>query len=138
MKCPYCKEKQSIVKAGLRHTKKQTIQKYYCKKCKKYYSDAIQPYTHYPIKVILYSLESYNRGYPIQRVKNLTGKKYRCSPPSRTIYSWIKRYQDTLTMLKMRKKYTIHPENLITAHRFNHQQIYPFTYHNFKRFIITF
>jgi ATP-dependent exoDNAse (exonuclease V) beta subunit len=97
-----------------------------------YFSSTMQPYTQYPLHVILYTLEQYNKGYPVKKAKTLTGKKYRYSPPIQTIYSWIKRYQNTLTFLKLRKQYTLHPENLTNSHRFNHQQIYPFTYHNLK------
>lgn len=132
MKCPNCNESKNTIKAGIRNTRKGPIQKYYCKDCKKYFTDTIQPYIQYPLKVILYTLESYNRGYPVKQAKKRTGRKYRCSPPTRTIYSWINRYKDTLTFLKLRKKYDVHPERLITTHRFQHQQIYPFTYHNLK------
>lgn len=132
MNCLTCNTKKEVVKAGLRHTKKGTIQRYYCKKCNNFYCDTKQPYTQYPIHVILYSLQEYNKGFPIKEVKRKTGKKFRYSPPIQTIYSWIKRYQNTLTFLKIRKQYTIDPENLTTTHRFHHQQIYPFTYHNLK------
>ena len=131
-KCPYCNNNKNTIKSGIRNTKRGPIQKYYCKTCKKYFTNATQPHIQYSLKVILYTLESYNRGYPVKQVKTLTGKKYRYSPPTRTIYSWINRYKDILTMLKLRKKYNVHPDELITTHRFQHQQIYPFTYHNLK------
>ncbi|MEF8848815.1 MAG: hypothetical protein V5A68_06745 [Candidatus Thermoplasmatota archaeon] len=73
----------------------------------KYFTDKTQPYTQYPLKVILYTLSSlYNHGYPVKKAKKLTGKKYRFSPPVRTIYSWIKRYKDILGFIKFRKKNT--------------------------------
>ena len=132
MNCPYCNSDKYTIKAGIRQTREGIIQKYYCKKCTKYFTDKTQPYTHYPLHVILYSLQQYNKGFPVKNVKTLTGRKYRYSPPERTIYSWIKRYQNTLTFLRLRKTYQIHPETLTTTHRFNHQQIFPFTYHNLK------
>jgi len=132
MKCPHCNSDKHTTKAGLRHTRQGIIQKYYCKHCDKYFTDKTQPHTQYPLQVILYTLQCYNQGHPVKKAKTLTGKKYRYSPPERTIYSWINRYQNILTFLKLRKHYTIHPENLITTHRFHHQQIYPFTYHNLK------
>jgi transposase-like protein len=132
MNCPHCNSDKHTTKAGLRHTRQGIIQKYYCKHCNKYFTDKTQLHTQYPLQVILYTLQCYNQGYPVKRAKTLTGKKYRYSPPERTIYSWINRYQNILTFLKLRKHYTIHPENLITTHRFQHQQIYPFTYHNLK------
>lgn len=132
MKCPHCNTTKNTIKAGIRNTRQGMIQKYYCKTCNKYFTDKTQPYTQYPLKVILYALESYNRGHPVEYVKKLTGKKYRYSPPTRTIYSWIDRYKDIVTFLILRKKYDVHPEKLTATHRFQHQQIYPFTYHNLK------
>jgi transposase-like protein len=133
MNCPHCSNSNKyIIKSGIRQTQDGIIQKYYCKHCKKYFTDKTQPYTQYPLHIILYTLQQYNKGYPVKKTKTLTGKKYRYSPPERTIYSWIKRYQNTLTFLKLRKQYTIDPENLTTTHRFHHQQIYPFTYHHLK------
>ncbi len=132
MNCPQCHTKKYSIKAGLRHSKEGIIQKYYCKHCQKYYTDKTQPHAQYPLNVILYTRSHYNKGYPVKQAKTLTGKKYRYSPPIRTIYSWIKRYQNTLTFLKLRKQYLIHPDNLITTHRYQHQQIYPFSYHHLK------
>ncbi len=132
MKCPQCKKDKNLTKAGLRNSRQGLIQKYYCKKCKKYFSDKDQAYTQYPLKVILYTLQNYNKGYPVKKIKTLTGKKYRYSPPTRTIYSWINKYKNTLTFIKLRKKYNIEPTTLTTTKRFYHKQIYPFTYHNLK------
>ena len=132
MNCPYCNSNKHLIKSGIRQTQEGMIQKYYCKHCKKYFTNKTQPYTHYPLHVILYTLQEYNKGYPVKKVKTLTGKKYRYSPPKRTIYSWINRYQNTLTFLKLRKQYTVEPSNLLSIQRFHHQQIYPFAYHNLK------
>ena len=53
MKCPACNE-NNTVKAGKRDTKAGKIQRYYCKSCEKYFSEKKEPYTQYPINVILY------------------------------------------------------------------------------------
>jgi len=116
MLCPKCNQNKYVIKSGLRHTQKGIIQRFLCKKCNMYFSSTMQPYTQYPLHVILYTLEQYNKGYPVKKAKTLTGKKYRYSPPIQTIYSWIKRYQNTLTFLKLRKQYTLHPENLTKSY----------------------
>jgi transposase-like protein len=132
MICPHCANK-NLIKAGLRNTTRQgVIQKYYCKNCKKYCSDKPQPHTHYPIQVILYGLQLYNKGYPLSKVKTLLGKKYRYSPPERTMYSWIARYRPLLSFLPLRKRFNLHPDDLTTTLRFHHQQVYPFSYHHLK------
>jgi len=82
--------------------------------------------------VILYAMEQYNKGYPVKKVKTLTGRKYSYSPPVQTIYSWLKKYENTLTFIKLRKKFTIDPDKLVTIQQLKHQQIYPFTVHNLK------
>ncbi|MFP4001870.1 MAG: hypothetical protein ACLFU5_08230 [Thermoplasmata archaeon] len=132
MRCPDCRTDESVVKNGIRNTQKGRIQRYYCKKCDTSFSDSKASHTEYPERVILYAIEQYNRGYPIKIVKKRTGKKYQYSPPVQTIYSWINRYKDTLTFLELRKNYSIDPDNLTTTHNFQHQQIYPFTYHHLK------
>jgi len=131
MNCPYCKKKD-VIKAGLRNTRQGLIQKYYCKRCQRYFSDKTEPYTHYPFHVMLYALQLYNQGYPLSQVKTQIGKKYRVSPPVRTMYSWIARYKEMLSFLSLRKKYSLHPDDLTTTHRLFHQQVYPFTYHHLK------
>ncbi len=129
MKCPDCND-ETTIKAGKRESKSGKIQRYYCKNCEKYFTEKKQSYTQYPLKVIIYTLEQYNKGHSVKEAKKRVGKKYPYSPPTRTIYSWINRYKDKLTFLKLRKEYNIDPDNLTTTHNFQHQQIYPFTYHH--------
>ena len=130
--CPNCKGESKVIKNGLRSTKKGAIQRYYCKDCETSFTDSGTPRTEYPENVILYTLQQYNKGYPVKMAKKQTGKKYQYSPPMSTIYSWIDRYKDTLTFLKLRKKYNIDPTTLTTIHNFHHRQVYPFTYHHLK------
>jgi len=132
MNCPYCDQNKNVIKAGLRDTQKGSIQRYRCKNCSRYFSDSKQKYSQYPLNVIMYTLEQYNRGYPVEIAKKRTGKKYQYSPPVQTIYSWIQRYKPILTFLKLRKNYNIDPTTLTTTHNFQHQQVYPFTYHHLK------
>lgn len=130
--CPRCKHTQFVIKAGKRTTCKGTLQKWYCKYCKSYFSNIKQPYTQYPHHVILFAIDQYNRGHPISQVKTKIGRKYRYSPPERTLYSWIKRYSTLFTFTPLRKHYTIDPATILTTHRFHHQQLYLFQYHGLK------
>ena len=81
MNCPHCNSDKHATKAGLWHTRQGIIQKYYCKHCNKYFTDKTQLHTQYPLQVILCTLQCYNQGYPIQKAKTLTGKKYWYSSP---------------------------------------------------------
>ena len=132
MKCPSCRSDKNVVRIGIRNTKKGTIQKFLCRSCKKYFSDNKQPYTQYPINVILHALELYHIGYPVSSVKTEIGRRYHHSPPIRTIYSWIERFEGALTFIKLRKRFDIHPEEIIKGKIFNHQQAFPFRYHVLK------
>ena len=130
--CPFCKRNTGVIKSGLRQTQKGVVQRYFCKTCNAYFTDTVQPYTQYPLHVILFAIEQYNRGYPVSEVKRRTGKRYRFSPPIQTIYSWLERYKDTCTFIKTRKHYEVDPSSLLNVKKLYHQQVYPFTYHTLK------
>jgi len=131
-RCPNCSSSRELIKNGFRKTRYGKTQKYHCKACDKYFSDTSEPNTQYPPKVIFHTLEQYNRGHPVKKAKAMTGMKYKCSPPVSTIYSWIDKYEDTLTFLKLRQKFDLNPHKLTTTQTYNHQQVYPFKYHDLK------
>lgn len=133
MRCPNCGNIKSTIKSGIRDTSKGKVQRYYCKDCQKYFCSSHIPKTQYPENVILYTINSYNRGYTAKQAKKMAGRKFSISPPLQTIYSWLDRYQNLLTFIKLRKKYEIlDPDKLTTTRPFHHQQVYPFTYHILK------
>lgn len=132
MKCPGCGSEKNIVKSGKRDTRKGIVQRYLCRNCKTTFIDPNSSRTHYPKNVILHTIEQYNKGYPVAIAKKMTGTKYQYSPPIPTIYSWMKRYEETLTFIKLRKRYDIDPETLMTEIRLDHGIVYPFRYHNLK------
>lgn len=129
MKCPNCSGSDHIVKTGKRKTSKGSVQKYRCMECGRSFSDSIDPYSNYPLKVILHTLELYNMGHSASSVKTLIGKQYKRSPPLNTIYSWTKRFESDLTFIKLRKKMDLDPENIVYKKNFQHRQIFPFAYH---------
>lgn len=130
--CPTCHTDKSVIKAGLRNSKKGIIQKYYCKDCRRYFNSSKQSYTQYPLHIILYALQCYNIGYPVAQVKTLIGKRYPYSPPTRTIYAWFKQYGTVASFLDIRRRYRLDPQDLLFTHTYHHQQIYPFSYHHLK------
>jgi len=132
MKCPGCGSDKNIVKSGKRDTRKGIVQRYMCRNCNRTFTDPRSSRAHYPENVILHTLELYNRGYPVGIAKKMTGTRYQYSPPVPTIYSWMKRYEPLLTFIKMRKKYDLDPDDLLTRRRLDHGQVYSFTYHNLK------
>lgn len=129
MKCPNCNGTDHIVKSGRRKTMKGAVQKFRCMSCGRSFSDSIDPYSNYPLKVILHSLELYNLGHPAPVVKTIIGKRYHLSPPLNTIYSWTKRFENDLTFIKLRKKMKLDPEKVLYQKTFMHRQVHPFAYH---------
>ena len=129
MRCPYCEKGSHIIKTGKRKTGKGSVQKYRCMECGRSFSDSVDLYSKYPIKVILHSLELYNMGHTASDIKKMIGNKYHRSPPATTIHSWTKRFEEDLTFLKLRKKLNLDPDNIIYQKNFRHRQIVPFAYH---------
>ncbi len=129
MRCPYCEKWSHIIKSGVRKTKKGSVQKYRCMECGRSFCDSVDPYSKYPLKVVLHSLELYNLGHPASNIKKMIGRKYHLSPPTSTIYSWSDRFEKELTFIKQRKKMKLDPGNIIHIKNFQHRQIVPFAYH---------
>lgn len=97
--------------------------------CGRSFSDSVDPYSKYPLKVVLHSLELYNLGHPTSSIKKLIGRKYHLSPPTSTIYSWANRFEKELTFIKLRRKNALDPDKVIKRKNFQHRQIFPFAYH---------
>jgi len=132
MDCPNCSGSDHIIKTGKRKTKKGSVQKYRCMECGRSFSDSVDPYSNYPLRIILHSLELYNQGHSASSVKTIIGKRYKISPPLNTIYSWTKRFENDLSFIKIRKKLKLDPESIIRTKNFQHRQIVSFSYHPLK------
>ena len=129
MICPYCKKGSHIIKTGKRRTSKGPVQKYRCMKCGRSFSDSAFPYSKYPLKLILHSMELYNMGYSATEIKGILAKRYHRSPPATTIYSWTKRFKKDLTFIKIRNRVKPDPERITKTKNFHHRQVFPFSYH---------
>ncbi len=130
-RCPHCNSLYTV-RNGSRKTRKGITQRYLCNNCNRFFSSSILQQTQYPAKVILFALTQYNLGHPLSHVKKRIQSRFKTTIPDQTFYSWTSRYQPTLTFLKTRKRYKPDPQNLLTLHRLDHLQVYPFTYHNLK------
>lgn len=82
-----------MVKAGVRKTSKGTVQKYYCRKCKKYSSSSLHTHGLYPDEIILRTLDLFNHGMSVESISLKIQEEYSRKPPARTIYSWMERYE---------------------------------------------
>ena len=132
--CPYCNSK-STRKEGLRKSKKEIIQKFYCKNCNKYFTNKKLAQKTYPSKIILNSISYYNLGYSQQQTSKLISQKHKSKVPQKTISNWLNQYKPLTPFHKLRKeaKALYPPETIIESHKFLHNNLpYTFKLHKAK------
>ena len=112
------------------------IQKYYCKKCQKYFSERRFPGTKHPPRVIFSAITLYNLGHTLSSVSEELRKRHHVIVTPSTVHSWIIRYSDVCNFQYMRRKYTLDPAKAILSRRFEHEQVYYFRMHALKTNII--
>ena len=130
--CPICKSNTNVIKNGVRTLKEDTVQAYLCKSCNKRFSQRKLPHTSYPPKVILTALTYYNQGHTISMTQRTMRRRFKVKIPSSTLNDWIKKHQDELPFTKLRKKYTLDPNQTIKTRRLFHPQPYLFKAHSLK------
>ncbi len=129
--CPFC-EGQNTAKAGQRVKREGTVQKYFCKICKKYFSSSPMPHKTYSPKVILNGITYYNLGYKLDATCKKLNSQFKQKVPKGTLHSWIKQYEGICTFTKYRRKLSFSPEEVITEKVFKHHQEYAFKFHRLK------
>jgi len=133
IECPNCNSKKTI-KRGTRKNKLQTIQKYKCKECAKFFIPNQIKYTTYPSKVILNAISYYNLGHTQKQVSKLIAKKFKTNLPQKTISNWINEYKNICTFRRLREQ-TIKlykQSDMIFSQKLQHNQVYNFQLHNAK------
>jgi transposase-like protein len=130
--CPFCNSKR-IIKAGKVKLKREIVQRYFCKKCGKFFQERRIKNKSYPARIILQAISSYNSGYNLKEVKEILSRKFGEIPQS-TIYSWIKDLSQVCTFSRIRneilKKFK--REEMILKQKFFHHQLYLFQMHQAK------
>ncbi len=131
--CPYCSSKK-VIKRGKRYKKRETIQLYLCKDCQKTFTPAAAKGKHYPLKVVFEAMSSYNRGYPLSKVAELTKEKYGLGVKPATIDNWIREYRNLCSYHRIRPygKKLYSPEQIVAEISLYHRQIYKFRIHRAK------
>ncbi len=131
--CPRC-DSRDIIKKGARQNQYRLIQLYFCKDCRKYFTQTDIERVKYPPNVILRSISLYNLGYTQQAVCRLIAKHHRLSIPPRTLSDWISRYRSICSYSRLRNKGTelYGPGEIIKAHILSHRQLYAFKIHQAK------
>jgi len=139
IKCPSCFSIQ-IKKYGTKRKKLQSIQRYFCKACRKTFtlvSDAKNK--TYPISIILNSVSYYNLGYTQTEIQSIISKKFKLKPSQKTISNWLQEYSSICTFSRLRKQairlYKL--KDIIHKQALNHIQPYTFKFHKAKLDILT-
>ena len=126
IRCSFCNSRK-VKKQGRRKSKIQLIQKYFCEKCKRYFSDNTKRILNktYPANIILNSISLYNLGHSQQKVAKLIAQRYKTIVPQRTVSEWLNNYKDICTFNKMRKQAIklYSPNEIIETHTFMHNNL---------------
>jgi len=131
MNCPLCKSKQTI-KKGFRKTRYSMNQRYYCKECKKYFSDSPIKQKVYLPHVIFDAINFYNTGHDIRQVSKQLNSKYKIKTSKSIIHNWIHEYQNICPISSNRKQF-LDDETIIFSKKFQHENLdYIFKYHKYK------
>jgi len=130
MRCEKCLT-EGFIKAGLRKTKRGPVQRFRCRSCSSYFVEK-NVYGHYPPIVVLHSMELYNLGHSFTSIRKTISRIHSFDPSERTISNWTKKFDGTLSFIRLRKKFDLDPDTAIVSKVFNHQQIIPFSYHDLK------
>src|SRR3989338_4986454 len=139
IKCIFCSSKNTV-KKGARKNKLQTIQKYQCKQCKKYFT-LQHPQTKnktYSISIVLKAISTYNLGNTLQKTAQIINKRYSLQITPPTILAWLNEYKDVCAFNKLRKETLkiCNTKNIIFSKTFHHIQPYTFKCHKAKLYLL--
>lgn len=121
------------IKAGTRMTTRQgSIQRFYCRKCRRHFSASPIPRRRYSPTAILTALTSYNLGRTIDATRVYVTKHARVNVPASTLHAWIGQFKPVCTFVKLRKQYPPDPATVLHSKTFEHKQEYKFGFHRLK------
>jgi len=131
--CPNCHSKK-IIRKGARKNQYRLAPRYLCKACHRYFTFGGIPGAKYPPTIILKALSLYNLGYSQTSVAERLSARYSLRVSQRTISSWITRYSSLCTFNKLRTKAIklCFPNQMVSARRLKHRQVYVYKYHQAK------
>jgi hypothetical protein len=78
--CPYCSS-SDFVKRGTRKKKRETVQLYLCRSCRRTFTPFSTKGKHYPLNLILEALSYYNLGFSLEQTCKIMASRYRKERP---------------------------------------------------------
>jgi hypothetical protein len=128
--CPRCDGPG--IKAGTRNTRQGRIQKFYCRTCRRHFGASPIPRRQYSASTILGAVTSYNLGRTLEETRVHVARHFRARVPHSTLHAWVGQFASVCTFAKLRKKFSLSPDEVIQSKTFNHKQEYKFAFHRLK------
>jgi hypothetical protein len=120
------------MKAGSRNTRQGKIQKFYCRNCRRHFCASPIPRRQYPPTAILSAVTAYNLGHTLEDARAHVAKRSRIKVPTTTIHAWIGQFASLCTFTRLRKKFSLSPDEVLQSRTFSHKQEYKFAFHRLK------
>lgn len=136
MKCPKCKSPR-IIRKGRRKTRFGFRQLFYCRDCRKEFTDSKLLHKTYGPKVISNAICHYNLGNTLEESVKLTNKIFKVKISKSSVSHWLAEFGDICTYRKLRavvvKNYQKESREILVSKTFLHNDLaYNFKYHRPK------
>jgi hypothetical protein len=120
------------LKAGTRKTRQGSIQRFYCRNCGRHFAASPMPRRQYSVAAILGAVTSYNLGRTLEATRAHVARHARVQVPASTLHAWIGQFASICTFTKLRKRFSLSPDEVIQSKTFDHKQAYKFAFHRLK------
>jgi len=135
--CPYCQSKD-FVKRGTRQKKKERVQLYLCRSCRRTFTQFPVKGKSYSLPVIIDAISYYNIGFSFDQVSKVLKEKQNVDIQPSSVFDWYEEYRGMCAYARMRpfavKEYS--PYNVIETATLAHRQLYRFRFHKAKAKLI--
>lgn len=135
--CPYCKS-LNFVKRGFRLKKRERVQLYLCKDCKKTFTTHLTRGKHYPLSTVLEGLSLYNLGHSLESACRLLNNKYNYNIQPTSLSNWISEFKGFCSFSRLRvyamQKYKA--KDMTLQATLVHQQLFRYRFHRAKCHLI--
>lgn len=125
--CPHCGSDECI-KRGKRQNRNKTVQLFYCKSCKKRFTDEPVKFKTYDTSTIINALTLYNKGLKLEEITAKT------KIPRSTISNWQKEYGHLFNLKKYSKYIQLFSQQnrIIEKYKYVHKLVYVYKQNSFK------
>jgi len=133
MRCPYCRS-ANIIRKGRRQTKLGFRKLFYCRDCRKGFSDSRLLHKTYGPKVISSAITYYNLGDTLEESVKHTNKKFKVKVSKSSVSQWLKEFKNICTYHKIRPEaIKSYQKMILVSKTFIHNDLsYNFKYHRPK------